>query len=176
MSRLDETRLQQLLDRAEISDVQLRYATCIDTLNWELFRTCFTDELEVDFSSSMGLPVVHVTADEWVENTKSVLGVLKATQHVIANHVITLDDDDHATCVAGVRARHHEPNSTGDSDQTAYGYYTNRFERTSSGWRMSVLKMTATWSTGNSGVFAALSSEGSRWCGLRLENGTWQRG
>ena len=176
MTSADDIRLREMLDRAEISEVQLRYAACTDTLNWPVFRTCFTDVLEVDFSSSMGLPVVRVTAEEWVENTRLVLGSMNATQHVIANQMITFDDDDddHATCVAGVRARHHNPSFTGDSDQTAYGYYTNKFDRTPAGWRMSTLKMTATWSTGNGGIFAGLSAEGSRWCGLRLVNGTWQ--
>jgi 3-phenylpropionate/cinnamic acid dioxygenase small subunit len=157
MSPVDENRLRQLLDRAEISDVQLRYATGTDTRNWELFRTCFTDDLEVDFSSGFGLPVVRLKADEWVENTAPRMSALKATQHMITNHVITFDDDDHATCVAYVRARHHNPNSTGDSDQTVYGFYTNRFERTSSGWRIAKVKLTVSWMTGNFGLFGGLS-------------------
>src|SRR5579862_315324 len=102
MSPDDEIRLRQLLDRAEIADVQLKYATCTDTLNWELFRTCFTDIVEIDFSSGMGLPVVHIKADAWVANAAAVFGTFKATQHVIGNRVVTLDDEDHATCVAGV--------------------------------------------------------------------------
>jgi hypothetical protein len=39
MSAVDETRLRQLLDLAEISAVQLRYSTGTDTRNWERFRT-----------------------------------------------------------------------------------------------------------------------------------------
>jgi hypothetical protein len=153
MSPLDETRLRQLLDRAEISEIQIRYATGTDSRNWELFRTCFADDLEVDFSSGFGIPVVSVTADEWVKNTASTMGVLKATQHMITNHVIMFDDEDNATCVAYVRASHHNPNNTGDSDQTVYGFYTNRFERTSSGWRIAKLKLTVSWMTGNFGLF-----------------------
>ena len=155
MSPVDETRLRHLSDRAEISDVQLRYATGVDTRNWELLRTCFTDDLEADFTSGFGLPVVRLKADEWIENMAPVMGALKATQHMITNHMITFDDDDHATCVAYVRARHHLPNHTGDSDQTVFGYYTNRFERTSTGWRIAKLKLTSVWMTGNFGIFQA---------------------
>ena len=157
MSPVDETRLRHLSDRAEISDVQLRYATGVDTRNWELLRTCFTDDLEADFTSGFGLPVVRLKADEWIENMAPVMGALKATQHMITNHVITFDDDNHATCVAYVQARHHNPNSTGDSDQTVYGFYTNRFERTSSGWRIAKCKLTVSWMTGNFGLFGGLS-------------------
>jgi hypothetical protein len=38
----ENDKLQLLLDRAEISDVQLRYATGLDSRNWPLFRSCFT--------------------------------------------------------------------------------------------------------------------------------------
>jgi len=41
---IDENQLQFLLDRVAISDVQLRYATSVDTRDWPLLRTCFTDE------------------------------------------------------------------------------------------------------------------------------------
>jgi hypothetical protein len=163
MSPVDETRLRYLSDRAEISDVQLRYATAVDTRNWELFRTCFTDDLEADFSSGFGTPVVRLKADEWVQTIAPVMAALNATQHTITNHVITFDDDNHATCVAYVQARHHNPNSTGDSDQTVYGFYTNRFERTSSGWRIAKCKLTVSWMTGNFGLFGDLRSR--RWGG-----------
>lgn len=156
----DETTVRRLLDRADISDVQIRYATGTDSRDWALFRSCFTDEVEVDFSDGFGQPAVRLTADEWVRATAPRMESFTATQHMITNHVITFDDDDHATCVAYVRARHHKPNSTGDSDQTVYGYYTNRFERTSSGWRIARVKLTSLWMTGNFGIFqTALTPE-----------------
>jgi 3-phenylpropionate/cinnamic acid dioxygenase small subunit len=172
MLPIDETRLRRLLDRADISDVQLRYATGTDSHNWELFRSCFTDEVEVDFSDGFGQPVVRVKADDWVKGTAPRMESFKATQHMITNHVITFDDDDHATCVAYVRASHHNPNSTGDSDQTVYGYYTNRFERTSSGWRIARVKLTALWMTGNFGIFqTALDHEADPAVTAELEPG-----
>jgi len=157
MSQVDETRLRHLSDRAEISDVQLRYATAVDTRNWELLRTCFTVDLEADFSLGFGLPVVRLKADEWIENIAPVMGALKATQHMITNQVITFDDDTHATCVAYVQAGHHNPNGTGDSDLTVYGYYTNQFVRTSNGWRIAKCKLTVSWMTGNPGLLGGLT-------------------
>jgi hypothetical protein len=50
----DEDKLQFLFDRADISDVHLRYATEVDTRDWPLFRSCFTDEIENDSSSLAG--------------------------------------------------------------------------------------------------------------------------
>ncbi|ASU58632.1 MULTISPECIES: nuclear transport factor 2 family protein [Nocardiopsis] len=159
-TRPHDAELRRLLDRAEISEVQTRYATGTDSRDWELFRSCFTDEVEVDFGEGFGQPAMRMAADEWVAGTAPRMESFKATQHMITNHVITFDGDDHATCVAYVRASHHLPNSLGDSDQTVYGYYTNRFTRTPSGWRIAGVKLTPLWMTGNFAVFrSALAAE-----------------
>jgi hypothetical protein len=92
-------------------------------------------------------------ADQWVETARRVINGLKATQHMITNHVITFHSDDEATCVAYVQARHHLPNETGESEQTMFGYYTNRFVRTAEGWKIRACKLTVTWNTGNWHVF-----------------------
>ena len=155
---IDGPGLRRLLDRVEISEVQLRYATGTDTRDWQLFRSCFTDEVEIDFSAGFGAPLVTLPADEWVRRTAPQMESFAATQHMITNLVITFDGNDRATCVAYVRARHHKPNTTGDSDQTVYGYYTNRFERTEHGWRMAAVKLTPLWMTGNYGIFLQTSS------------------
>ena len=153
--------MRRLLDRADISDVQLRYAVGTDSRDWELFRSCFADEVEVDFGDGFGQPVVRITADDFVGRTAPRMESFEATQHMITNQVITFDDDDHATCVAYVRAAHHNPNSTGDSDQTVYGYYTTRFERTPGGWRIAAVKLTPLWMTGNFGIFQTALTQGT---------------
>ena len=75
---------------------------------------------------------------------------------MLTNHVITIAGDD-ATCIAYVQARHYLPNDSGDSTQTMFGYYTNRFVRTPAGWKIRECKLTLTWQTGNSGIFALAS-------------------
>ena len=158
---LNNDHLQRLLDRAEISDVQLRYATGTDTHDWELFRSCFTDQVNIDFSDGFGQPPSRMSADDWVTGTAPRMESFTATQHMMSNLVISFADVDHATCVTYVRARHHLPNTTGDSDQTVYGYYTNAFERTSSGWRIAAVKLTPLWMTGNFGIFQSALADGT---------------
>ncbi|MCP2266328.1 nuclear transport factor 2 family protein [Promicromonospora thailandica] len=147
--------MRRLLDRAEIADVQIRYATGTDSRDWALFRTCFTDVVEVDFSAGFGQPAARLQADDWVAMTAPRMESFTATQHQITNQVVTFDGEDRATGVAYVRASHHLPTSTGDSDQTVYGSYTNQFERTADGWRICALKLTPLWMTGNFGIFQA---------------------
>lgn len=35
--------------KADISEVLLRYATAIDTKDWDLLRCCFTDGVDADY-------------------------------------------------------------------------------------------------------------------------------
>jgi hypothetical protein len=149
---IDDNELRFLLDRAAISDVQLHYATGVDTHDWPLFRSCFTDEIETDFWSADGSPPQRMKADDWVELVRRTIDGMKATQHMITNHVIMLNGDE-ATCVAYVQARHHLPNETGASDQAMYGCYTNLFVRTAEGWKIRARKLTVLWSEGNMNIF-----------------------
>jgi 3-phenylpropionate/cinnamic acid dioxygenase small subunit len=150
---MDTQGLQFLLDRAEISDVQLRYATGLDMRDWKLFRSCFADEIEVDFSSVFGGGGPRkVTGDRWAEAARRTVGGLQATQHMITNHVITVEGDA-ALCVAYVQAQHYLPNDKGDSTQTMGGYYTNHFIRTAHGWKIKSCKLTLTWNQGNWHIF-----------------------
>ena len=53
---MDKEKLQTLLDRNEIIDIESRYATGVDTRDRDLYRSCVTDEFELDMSSmGMGL-------------------------------------------------------------------------------------------------------------------------
>jgi 3-phenylpropionate/cinnamic acid dioxygenase small subunit len=150
---MEKPSLQLLIDRAEISDCQLRYATGLDMRDWKCFRSCFADEIEVDFSSIFGGDGPRkVTADRWTEAARRTIGGLKATQHMITNHVITVDGDK-ALCIAYVQAQHYLPNDQGDNTQTMGGYYTNHFIRTAQGWRIKSCKLTLTWNKGNWGIF-----------------------
>ncbi len=150
---MDESKLQLLLDKQEISEVQLRYATGLDSRNWALFQTCFTDEVDTDFTSVVGGKAQRVSSARWADTARRTLSGLAATQHIITNHVITVDGDK-ALCVAYVQAQHYLPNDLGDSTQTMGGYYTNQFVRTQHGWRIASCKLTLTWNKGNWGIFA----------------------
>ena len=34
--------VEELIDRQEIDDLLIRYATAVDTQDWDLYETCFT--------------------------------------------------------------------------------------------------------------------------------------
>jgi hypothetical protein len=137
---MDEKKMQTLLDRMEITDTSIRYATGIDMRDRALYRSCFTEEIEWDFSSmGLGEPVT-VAADAWVDQAFALVSGFESTQHIITNHVITVEGDQ-ATCVAYLQAQHFNPSGL----MTVGGYYTNTLVRTPEGWKISKLKLTSTW-------------------------------
>ena len=149
---MDESKVQFLLDRMEISDTVIRYATGIDIRNWEMYRSCFTDEVEVDFSSWMGDSPMTVSAEKWADIVRKTVSGFESTQHISANHVISLNGDQ-ATCVSYLQAQHFLPNDKGDNALTLGGYYTNELVRTGGGWKIRKCKLKVTWATGNQYVF-----------------------
>ena len=140
--------LQGLADRAAISDVVHRYATAIDTREWELLRTCFGDPVEADFTSFGVRQPFRGSADDWVAAVRSTIEGLDATQHLTANHVHEISGD-RATCTAYIRARHVFAAADGESQYTIGGYYTWEMVRDSEGWRVEKYAINVTWKSGN---------------------------
>ncbi len=144
---MTEANIQLLLDRADISQVIHTYASAIDGRDWELLATCFTEDLEADFRSFGGREVVK-GRDIWVAAIKSTIEGLDATQHLTANHVITVDGDT-GTLVAYLQAVHRLDSARSDPEYTIGGYYTCDMVRTAKGWRMRRYALSVSWHRGN---------------------------
>ena len=143
---LPDSRLQELLDRAEISDVVHAYATGLDRRDWDLYRSIFTDTIELDFSS-VGIPAGPRSADAWVHHARKLFAGFTATQHTSSNHVHTIRSDD-ATCISNMQAEHFV--GPGEDERwTIGGYYTNELVRTPTGWKLRKVTLTVTWRHGN---------------------------
>jgi hypothetical protein len=134
---MDESQLQALIDRNAIIDTMNRYATGIDQRDAAIYRSCFTDQLELHMGDAEPR---NCNADEWVSQAFAAVGTFQSTQHIITNHVVTLEGEE-ADCVAYLQAQHYNP----DNALLVGGYYTNRLVREAEGWRISSLKLTITW-------------------------------
>ena len=160
MESRDEA-LQWLLDRAEVVETVHLYATAIDTKNFELYRSIFTDEIEVDFSSYIrDFAPMTIAADKWVASVKPLFVGLDATQHSMSNPRVEIDRD-HATCVMYMQAEHFLANDQGDTSHTVGGYYTNELVRLPEGWRLKKVKLTVLWQRGNKHVMTLGAQRGS---------------
>lgn len=148
----NENVLAVLSDRMDISETVIRYATGVDMHDWVLFRSCFTDEVDIDITSFRGGSPFHMTAEDWTASVSAGISRYKAVQHLSSNHVITLNGDD-ATCVSYMQARHYFPLESSENCFMIGGYYTNTLVRTRLGWKIRKMVQTVTFTEGDRSQF-----------------------
>ena len=115
--------------------------------------TSFADEVRVDYTSLQGGEPAIVSGDQLVESWAGLLGKLQATQHLLANHLVTVTGDT-ATCTAAFQAVHLLPNAHGDPTWTLGGTYRFELVRDGPRWRISAVTMSATWASGNQQIMS----------------------
>lgn len=158
---MSQLALETLIRRAEISDVVNRYATGIDRRDWALYRSCFADEIDLDFTSWSGGEPSRIAADQWVAGVRDGLSGFDATHHVSSNHVVDVDGNE-GRCVSYMVAYHVLATAMGENIFTLGGYYTNRLRKTSGLWKIHACKLTVTWATGNRHLFELARARGSK--------------
>ncbi len=124
------SRVQQLEDRNAISERVITYAMAIDRADWDLFASCFTDPVHIDFSDA-GLPASDFPRDAFVAFARGGLSGFAARQHLSPNHVIAFDgaDLDRAICYSYMYAQHYLPGAEGGDFFLMRGSYTNHMRR-----------------------------------------------
>ena len=143
------TTLAELTDRAAISDVVTAYATTMDRGEWELYRSIFISEPYIHFPDWTIGPQTHVKAEDWVNMVRICFRGMVATQHVITNLIIRINDD-HASVDANMTARHvYAPNDV----ECLGGYYVYGLVRESREWKLSSVQLNATWDEGPRDIF-----------------------
>ncbi|MFI6409257.1 nuclear transport factor 2 family protein [Streptomyces sp. NPDC050548] len=145
-----ESRIRRLEDRAAISDTVIRYAVAIDRADWDLYATCFTDPVHIDFSDA-GMPASDFARDAFVHFARGGLSGFTARQHLSPNHVIEFDenDPDRAVCHSYMYAQHYLEGAEGGDFFLMRGTYTNHMRRTAQGWRIERLVQSIGWTEGN---------------------------
>jgi hypothetical protein len=138
-----------LEDRYAIIEVMSNYAAGLDARDWELWRSVFTDEAVFDLSSWNKIPARTLDTDRVVKSQARIFAELTTTQHFLANHRIDIQGDQ-ARGIAHMRAEHWLQEDDGSSSRyTMFGYYDDRFTRTSSGWKMSEMQLNVTHTEGD---------------------------
>ena len=76
-------------DRQALQDVMLRYTAGVDDRDFDLYRSCFADDVEV---VGMGPEPIH-GADAWLEFVKGALEQYGPTQHMLGPQLASIDGD-----------------------------------------------------------------------------------
>ena len=121
--------------RRDITDVVVRYATGIDTRDWTLFRSCYTDDCEADYGD-IGVWHGGDAITQWMKESHEPCG---HTMHRISNVTFAERGDDVAVrsyvdaIVMG---------SDNKSGTNAVGLYDDLFRRVEGEWKIASRRFT----------------------------------
>lgn len=121
--------LQAVHDKIEIHELLARYARGVDSKDWELWKSVFTADATLDYSSAGAAVGTRDEVAAWLEQG---LSVVPMTQHFITNIEVDLDGDR-----ATARAMFYNPMQLPGMDDLSYcgGYYHHDLLRTPDGWK-----------------------------------------
>jgi SnoaL-like domain len=138
---------KELSDRAEIHDLIVRYGWAIDTKDWELLDTVFTDDAHCDYSSNPGGKVgPYREVRGWLAK---VMTAFPVTQHLMANIDVTLNGD-RATCRTMVTNPQGAATREGGLHFFFVGArYDDELVRTDGGWKIAKRVETTLWFQGS---------------------------
>jgi len=135
------TDAQRISDELEIRALLSRYARAVDTKDWELYRSVFTEDAHIDYSSAGAAVGSRDEVADWLATG---FGAIPWTMHYITNVECSLSGDS-----ASVRAMFYNPMQLpGMAEQSCCGgYYHHELVRTSDGWRSRSLREDNVWFT-----------------------------
>ena len=122
-----------MTDHQDITDVLVRYATGIDSRDWTLFRTCFTDDAGFDYGG-IGTWNSPDALTAYMRRSHS-----GPSLHRLSNFVIAVDGDQ-ARSRTYVDAVVMGPKGFGVVN--TFGWYDDELRRTADGWRIAFRRTT----------------------------------
>ncbi len=131
--------LQRISDELEIAALLTRYAAAVDTKDWNLYRSVFTDDARIDYSSAGAIAGTRDEVADWLARG---FEAIPMTMHYITNIELDIDGD-----TAFVRAMFYNPMQLPGSAELSScgGYYNHQLVRTPEGWRSSYLREDSVW-------------------------------
>ena len=117
-------------DELDIQRVIHDYAWACDNGDWALLKSVFTDDAELDYSSTLGPTGRRDEIVAWLEQS---LGQMSMIQHTVTNFQIDVAADE-----ASVRAMFHCSGRLPAIDGLLVtgGYYLDELVRTPDGWKI----------------------------------------
>jgi hypothetical protein len=128
--------LRELTDRAEISDLLVRYTRVVDERRWDDYAALFAPGATVDYSAFGGIAGTVEDARAFLAETMPLFSV---TQHMLGLPALTIDGDEaHAVTPC------HNPMVMGAGPDAQIMvcalWYHHSLIRTDEGWRITSLR------------------------------------
>jgi len=149
--------LQVLRDESDIRRLVLTWMDGLDTRSFERVRSCWTDEMETEYSGfpNMGTGPFNSGTHDTDQRYRKIINTVSefdVTRHAISNLLIEVTGDQ-ATLSCYVIATHYLSVPNADSCSVIAARYDVEAVRLPIGWRLRKLKWTGQWTTGNDGLW-----------------------
>lgn len=131
--------LQRISDELDITALLNRYARAVDAKDWDLYRSVFTDDAQIDYSSAGAIAGSREQVADWLAQGFAAIGM---SMHYITNIESHIDGD-----TAQVHAMFYNPMQLPGMTELSYcgGYYHHELVRTADGWRSRSLQEDNVW-------------------------------
>ncbi|WP_182377995.1 nuclear transport factor 2 family protein [Nocardioides sp. WS12] len=139
--------LQELIDRAEITDAITRYTLSVDEGDFDRLDTVFTPDAHIDYTESGGVVDTFPVVKAWL--AEALPGFSKHRLHTVGQIDFAFASGDEAD----VTAYFHNPmrisdGKGGERVVEVGGLYRHHFVRTADGWRSDRLHEQVVWTRG----------------------------
>lgn len=155
------SELTALLDHREIMDRISDLALGLDLREFDRYRRCFADQVEIrnPHFSPGAAPVRTCTGDEWAQSVYRTQARLGYCLHTLTSPAIDLGGDSARATVMQQARFALDPAGGDDRGYRVGGPLRLIFVRTRDGWRISRLEFTVTWSEGNRAMYEQARQE-----------------
>lgn len=135
---------------ARMTDVFTLMLHAVDNLDWTTFRSLFTAEVALDYTSLWGGNAERMSPDALAASWQQVAPGYDATQHLTGPIAVLRADGQTATCATTVRAYHHVTEDGRDpATWMVAGQYTIGLERAADGWKISAITLSVSHEEGS---------------------------
>jgi 3-phenylpropionate/cinnamic acid dioxygenase small subunit len=133
---------EPLADRIEIDDLLTRYATAVDTRDWDLYRTVFTADAIIDYTSSGGIRGGLDEVTRWLSES---LALFSMSQHLVTNRDIRVEGDAATSHTYLYNAMGRTKRDGTLALMFVGGSYRDKLRRTADGWRITERIQDTAW-------------------------------
>lgn len=148
-----------MIDHQAICETVYRYGYALDTSDWALYRSVFADEVDFDFSTYTGRPLIRMRAEDLVASAATLFAGFAATQHTMTNPLVSIDGD-RGRCSMYIEAAHSVDPDPGAPWFVMGGHYEDKLVRHNGAWLLDAVTMKLRWTRGDRSIMRTAAQRG----------------
>lgn len=137
-------RLEDLLDRSDISDMIVAYGRALDEKDWDGYAALFTDDAELEFPFMEGEWARSSGGPGLAEKVARGLRGFHITHHMMTNQQVWIDGDT-ARSTSYLHSVHVRKEGDEEDHWDLGGWHHCEYRRTPDGWRFTKVRLESVW-------------------------------